>query len=295
MGNQENWLPLEKYRTNKKTKIKLQIKGVKMKKTILTAGIILGLTGCSASAAEDNVITVGATSVPHAEILEQAKPIIEADGYDLEIEVFDDYVLPNKALANGDLDANYFQHRPYLDSQIEEFGYDFTAAANIHVEPIRVYSQKYSDISEIEDGATILLSNSVSDQARILGLFAKEGLITIKDGVDPEFITFDDIESNPHNLVFDADYDPALLPTIYQNGEGDLVAINTNYALAAGIDASEAILSESEDSEYANVLAVRTEDADSDKTKELVKVLTSDEIAEFIEEEYDGAVIPANN
>lgn len=266
-----------------------------MKKTILTAAIILGLTGCSTSGTEDNVITVGATSVPHAEILEQAKPLIEADGYELEIEVFDDYVLPNKALANGDLDANYFQHQPYLNSQIEEFGYDFTTAANIHVEPIRIYSQKYSDISEVEDGATILLSNSVSDQARILGLFAKAGLITIKEGVDPEFITFDDIASNPHNLQFDADYDPALLPTIYQNGEGDLVAINTNYALAAGIDASQAILSESDDSDYPNVLAVRTDDANSAKTNELVKVLTSDEIASFIEEEYDGAVIPANN
>lgn len=266
-----------------------------MKKTILTTAIILGLTGCSANETADNVITVGATSVPHAEILEQAKPIIEADGYQLDIEVFDDYVLPNKALENGDLDANYFQHQPYLDSQIEEFGYDFTSVANIHVEPIRVYSQNYSDVSEIEDGATVLLSNSVSDQARILGLFADAGLITIKDGVDPEFITFDDIASNPKGLVFDADYDPALLSNIYQNGEGDLVAINTNYALAAEIPKEQAILSESEDSDYPNVLAVRTEDVDSEKTQELVSVLTSDEIGQFIEQEYDGAVIPASN
>ncbi len=151
-----------------------------MKRAILTVGLILGLTGCGASDA-DNVITVGATSVPHAEILENARPQIEADGYELEVEVFDDYVLPNKALENGDLDANYFQHQPYLNEQIEEFGYDFTSVANVHVEPIRVYSQKYSDISEIEDGATVLLSNSVSDQARILGLFADAGLISIKE------------------------------------------------------------------------------------------------------------------
>lgn len=267
-----------------------------MKKIILTLVLILGLTGCAnTEAAEDKVITVGATSVPHAEILEAVRPQIEAAGYELDIQVFDDYVLPNKALDNGDLDANYFQHQPYLDEQIKEFGYDFTSVANVHVEPIRVYSQKYSSVDDIEDGATVLLSNSVSDQARILSLFASEGLITLKDGVDPKFVTFDDIESNPKNLNFDADYDPALLPNIYQNGEGDLVAINTNYALGAGIDASEAVLSESEDSEYANVVAVRSEDADSEKTKVLVDALTSDETKEFIETTYDGAVIPASN
>lgn len=267
-----------------------------MKRIILTLVLILGLTGCTnAEAAEDKVITVGATSVPHAEILEAAKPQIEAAGYELDIQVFDDYVLPNKALDNGDLDANYFQHQPYLDEQISEFGYDFTSVANIHVEPIRVYSQKYSSVADIESGSTVLLSNSVSDQARILALFAQEGLITIKDGVDPKFITFDDIESNPLDLQFDADYDPSLLPSIYQNGEGDLVAINTNYALGAGIDPSEAVLSESDESEYANVLAVRSEDADSEKTQVLVDALTSDEIKEFIETNYDGAVIPASN
>ncbi len=268
-----------------------------MKKRNLTLGLLLtlGLAGCSSSADTDNVITVGATSVPHAEILEQAKPLVEDAGYELDVQVFDDYILPNKALENGDLDANYFQHQPYLDQQIEEFGYDFVSAANVHVEPINVYSQKYSSIDQIEDGATVLLSNSVSDQARILALFADNDLITIKDGVDPKFITFDDIESNPHNLQFDADYEASLLPSIYNNGEGDLVAINTNYALASGLDKSQAVLSESEDSEYANVLAVRSEDADSEKTEVLVEALTSDEIIDFINEEYDGAVIPASN
>ncbi|WOO87664.1 MetQ/NlpA family ABC transporter substrate-binding protein [Mollicutes bacterium LVI A0039] len=265
----------------------------KIVSVVLFVGLVLGLSGCSSSS--DNKIVVGATSVPHAEILEQAKPLLEEAGYDLEIQVFDDYVLPNKALDNGDLDANYFQHQPYLDSQIEEFGYDFTSVANIHVEPIRVYSKKYTDVSQIPDGAKVLLSNSVSDQARIFALFADAGLITIKDGVDPKFITIDDIESNPKNLVFDADYDAALLSSVYQNGEGDLVAINTNYALAAKIDPNEAVISESDESEYANVLAVRTEDQDSEKTKALVEALTSDEITEFINSNYDGAVIPASN
>ncbi len=266
-----------------------------MNKKNLTLGLvaILGLAGCSNGSEE--VITVGATSVPHAEILEQARPLIEAEGYELDVQVFDDYILPNKALDNGDLDANYFQHQPYLDEQIEEFGYDFESVANVHVEPIRIYSKEYSSVDDIEEGATVLLSNSVSDQARILGIFAEQGLITLKDGVDPKFITFDDIESNPLNLQFDADYDAALLSSIYENGEGDLVAINTNYALGAGVDESEAVFSESEESEYANVLAVRSEDVDSEKTEVLVDALTSDEIKDFIETEYDGAVIPASN
>lgn len=265
-----------------------------MKKIILTIALILGLASCGAKE-DDKVITVGASSVPHAEILEAAKPQIEEAGYTLDIQVFDDYVLPNKALDNGDLDANYFQHQPYLDEQIKEFGYDFTSVANVHVEPIKIYSQKYKEVSEIEDGATVLISNSVSDQARILDLLATQGLITVKKGVDPKLITFDDIESNPLNLQFDADYDPALLPSIYQNGEGDLVAINTNFALSAGINPDDAVLSESEDSEYANVLAVRSEDKDSEKTKVLKQALTSEETRQFIESEYDGAVIPAKN
>ncbi len=264
-----------------------------MKNIKITAvGVLLaaGLSGCTND--EDTTITVGATSVPHAQILEAAKPLVEEEGYDLDIQVFDDYVLPNKALDNGDLDANYFQHQPYLDEQIEEFGYDFTSVADVHVEPIRLYSQKYSSVDEIEKGATVLISNSVSDQARILNLLASNDLITIKDGVDPEFITFDDIEENPLHLKFDADYDPALLSSIYENGEGDIVAINTNYALGSGIDAEEAIISEGDDSEYANVLAVRTEDVDSEKTEVLVDALKSDEVTSFIEDEYDGAVIP---
>ncbi len=264
---------------------------------VITLGALLtlGLSGCGVADSEDTTITVGASSVPHAEILEAARPEIEEAGYELEVQVFDDYVLPNKALENGDLDANYFQHQPYLDEQIEEFGYDFVNAANVHVEPIKVYSQKYSSIDEIEDGATVLLSNSVSDQARVLNVFADAGLITLKEGVDPEFVTFDDIAENPHNLQFDADYDPALLTKVYDNNEGDLVAINTNYALGAGLDTDEALLSESDDSEYANIVAVRSEDADSEKTEVLVDALTSDEVVDFINEEYDGAVIPASN
>lgn len=265
-----------------------------MKKRIIT-GLALGtlvLSGCGASD-EDKIISVGASSVPHAEILEAARPLIEDAGYELDVQVFEDYVLPNKALENGDIDANYFQHVPYLESQIDEFGYDFTPVADIHVEPIQIYSKKYSSIDDIEQGATVLLSNSVSDQSRILALLDENGIITLADGVDTSIATFDDIEENPLDLQFDYDYDPSILSKVFENGEGDLVAINTNYALAAGVDTTEAILSESSESDYANDLVVRSEDVDSEKTQVLEEALTSDEVADFIDEEYDGAVIPA--
>ncbi len=267
---------------------------MKRKLSVLGAVAVLGLTGC-ASYSEDKTIVVGASSVPHAEILEFAETQLSDLGYELDVQVFDDYVLPNKALANGDLDANYFQHQPYLDEQVKEYGYEIESVANVHVEPIKLYSQNYSSVDDIENGATILLSNSVSDQARVLNVLAENDLITIKDGVDPEFITFDDIESNPLDLQFDADYDPALLTKVYDNNEGDIVAINTNYALAAGLDSSSALLSESDDSPYANVIAVQSSEVDSPKTEALVTALTSDETADFISTQYDGAVIPASN
>ncbi len=255
--------------------------------------IVLLLTGCNQN--DDKTIVVGATGVPHAEILEVAKPLVEAAGYELDIQIFDDYILPNKALANGDLDANYFQHVPYLNAQIDEFGYDFVNAANIHVEPINIYSKKFSDTSEITKGSTVYISNSVSDQARILALLDSEGLITLDDSVDKTIATFDDIAENPLDLQFEYDFDPSLLPKIYENNEGDLVAINTNFALANDLDNSEAIIKESPDSEYPNALVVRSEDKDSEKTKVLVDALTSDEIKEFINTTYEGAVIPASN
>ncbi len=263
-----------------------------IKKVIsILAIFVVVLSGCSSES--NDKITVGASSVPHAEILEAARPIIQEAGYELEVVVFDDYIMPNKALENGDLDANYFQHVPYLNSQIEEFGYDFTPVANIHVEPINVYSKKYSNIDEIEDGSTILLSNSVSDQARVLTLLEAEGLITLNENVDHSIATFEDITSNPKNIEFDYDYDPSLLPSIYNNNEGDLVAINTNYALANDVDFSEAIFKESKDSDYSNALVVRSDDIDNEKTKVLKEALTSQTVSDFINESYNGAVIPS--
>ncbi|BBU38536.1 MULTISPECIES: MetQ/NlpA family ABC transporter substrate-binding protein [Aeribacillus] len=244
---------------------------------------------------KNEVIKVGASPVPHAEILEEAKPLLEKKGYKLEIEEFTDYVLPNKALAEKDIDANYFQHIPYLEAQKQEHGYDFVNAGGIHIEPIGVYSKKYKSLEELPDGATIIMSNSVADHGRMLSMLEEKGLIKLKDGVDKTKATVDDIAENKKNLKFKTDIEAPMLTKAYENNEGDAVLINGNFALDAGLDPSkDAIALESpKDNPYVNVIAVRSEDKDSEKIKALVEVLQSDEIKEFIQTNYQGSVIPA--
>lgn len=274
--------------------------------SLLTAAIMLVLAACGGgdkaedketasggSSEEDKTIVVGASNTPHAVILEQAKPILEEQGYDLQIETFQDYVLPNTALEEGDLDANYFQHTPYLELQEKEQGYDFANAGAIHLEPMAVYSKKYKSLKELPDGATIILSNSVAEHGRILMILEAEGLIKIKDGIDKTQAMIEDIAENPKNIKFDYDYEPALLPQIYNNDEGDAVVINSNYAIDAGISPTkDSIALESTDSPYANLIVTRTGDEDSEKIKALVEVLKSKEIQDFITNEWDGAVVP---
>ncbi|MED1437308.1 MetQ/NlpA family ABC transporter substrate-binding protein [Aeribacillus composti] len=244
---------------------------------------------------KNEVIKVGASPVPHAEILEEAKPLLEKKGYKLEIEEFTDYVLPNKALAEKDIDANYFQHIPYLEAQKQEHGYDFVNVGGIHIEPIGVYSKKYKSLEELPDGATIIMSNSVADHGRMLSMLEEKGLIKLKDGVDKTKATVDDIAENKKNLKFKTDIEAPMLTKAYENNEGDAVLINGNFALDAGLDPSkDAIALESpKDNPYVNVIAVRSEDKDSEKIKALVEVLQSDEIKEFIQTNYQGSVIPA--
>lgn len=258
--------------------------------------VALSLVACSSEETEEmTTLTVGATSVPHAEILEQCKPILAEQGIELEIVVFSDYNAPNKALDNGSLDANFYQHIPYMEEQNEEFGYNLVSAGGVHIEPIGIYSQEYDSLEELPDGATILMSNSVSDQARVLGIFEEAGLITYKEGTDPLTATIEDIDENPKNLVFDASYNPELLPSIYESGEGDAVAINSNFALGAGLNPVEdAIALESEDSPYVNVIAVNEGDEDSEEIQALVDALHSEEIQEWILAEYGGAVVPVS-
>lgn len=240
-------------------------------------------------------LVVGASNVPHAEILEKAKPILKEKGIDLEIVTFQDYVLPNKALADKEIDANYFQHIPYLESQKKEHGYDFVNAGGIHIEPIGIYSKKYKSLEELPDGATIIMSNSVADHGRILSMLQEKGLIKLKDGVDKTKATVKDIVDNPKHLKFEADVDAGMLPQIYKNGEGDAVVINANYALDAGLDpAKDPIAVESpKNNPYVNIIAVRKGDENRKEIKTLVEVLQSKEIQDFIKKEYKGAVIPA--
>ncbi|SFP50379.1 MetQ/NlpA family ABC transporter substrate-binding protein [Salibacterium halotolerans] len=244
---------------------------------------------------ETTTLTVGATNVPHAEILEFAKDQLNEEGIELQIETFNDYVLPNKALAKGELDANYFQHIPYFEGQLENNdNYDFVNAGGVHIEPIGVYSQEYDSLDELPDGAEIIMSSSVADHGRILQMLDEKGLITMPEdaGVDARI---EDIKKNPNNFTFRADIEAAVLPQAYQNGEGDAVLINSNFAIDAGLNPSEdAIALESaENNPYVNIVAVRSEDEGNEAIQTLVDVLQSEETAQFIEEEYNGAVIPA--
>ena len=178
-----------------------------------------------------------------------------------------------------------------MNKEIDEKGYDFVNAGAVHIEPMGLYSKKIKDISELEDGATIITSNSESDWGRIITILKDAGLVTVKDGVDLETATFDDIDENPKNLKFNHTIDPALLASTYQNDEGDLVAINANFAYGAGLNPLEdAVLLEKDNSPYVNIIATRKGDEDSDKIKKLIEVLHQEDVRQWIEEQWEGSV-----
>ncbi|HWL23202.1 MAG TPA: MetQ/NlpA family ABC transporter substrate-binding protein [Ureibacillus sp.] len=244
---------------------------------------------------EPTKLVVGASNGLHDLILEKAQPILAEEGIELEIRPYQDYVMPNQDLDSGDLDANYFQHIPYLEDEIAQKGYDFVNAGGIHVEPIGVYSKDYKSLDELPDGATIIISNSVTDQGRILSLLEVEGLIKLNPDVEKTVATVDDIVENPKNLVIDNSASPEMLVTFYEEGEGDAVVINSNFAIDAGINPIEdSIAIEGSESKYVNVIAVRSEDKDNPAIKKLVEVLHSKEIQDFIVEEWGGAVVPVS-
>ncbi|MEI5907861.1 MetQ/NlpA family ABC transporter substrate-binding protein [Bacillus spongiae] len=268
-----------------------------MKKWIkgLAIGSVLTLAACGNGDEAENKIVVGASNVPHAEILEKAVPLLEEKGYELEIETYQDYILPNQDLDNGDLDANYFQHIPYLELEIADKGYDFVNAGGIHIEPIGVYSTKYNSLEELPEGAVILLSSAVPDHGRILTMLEAEGLITLSEDVEKTAATIDDIVENPKNLEFDYEYEAALLPELFKNGEGDAVLINSNYALDAGLNPIEdSIAIENSESPYVNIVAVNSENKENEGIKALVDVLHSQEIQDYILEEWGGSVVPVS-
>ncbi|MGM9925057.1 MAG: MetQ/NlpA family ABC transporter substrate-binding protein [Bacillus sp. (in: firmicutes)] len=268
---------------------------------VLALSLLLALTACGSddksgeSKEETKKLTVGASNVPHAEILKQAEPILEEKGIELKIVTYNDYVMPNKALEEGELDANYFQHIPYLELQIKENGYDFVNAGGVHIEPIAVYSKKYKSLDELPKGATIIMSSSVADHGRVLSLLEANGLIKLKDGIDKTAATQKDIVENKKELKFKTDIEPALLPQVFNNGEGDAVVINSNFAIDAGLNPIEdSIAIEGSESPYVNIVAVKKGDENNENIKTLLDVLHSKEIQDFIKEEYKGAVVPVS-
>lgn len=252
--------------------------------------------GNESKGSKETKLVVGASQVPHSEILKKAQPLLKEKGIDLEVKVINDYVTPNKALASGDLDANFFQHIPYLKDQMaKNKDFDFVNAGGIHIEPIGVYSKRYKKLSELPDGATIIMSNSVADHGRMLSLLDHEGIISLKEGIDKTTAKVEDIAKNPKNLKFKTDVEAAMLPKVYENDEADAVLINTNYALQAGLNPmKDAIALEGKESPYVNIIAVRKGDENKEAIKTLVEVLHSKEIQDFILEKYKGAVVPVS-
>ncbi|MFK3935884.1 MetQ/NlpA family ABC transporter substrate-binding protein [Alkalihalobacillus sp. NPDC078783] len=279
--------------------------------TLGTASLVLALAACGTSGddesnnegstggdtpaeEETSTIKISASNTPHAEILEEAASTLEEEGIELDVIIAQDYNIPNIALDDEEVDANFFQHQPYLDQQTEEFGYDFAVAGAIHIEPYALYSSEYDSADDIPEGGTIIFSNNVAEEGRALHLLAQEGLITLADGVGYE-ATLDDIEENPKNLQFRNDVDASLLPQLYQNNEGDALIINANYALEIDLNPTDdGLITESGDAEnpFANLIVVRAGDEERENIKKLVEVLHSDEITTFINEKYEGAVVP---
>ena len=256
-----------------------------------------GLTACGASqeasSGDDKVITVGATPTPHAEVLENAvAPILEVQGYDLQVTVFEDYVQPNTAVESGELDANYFQHINYLDAFNEENGTNLVNAGYVHYEPFGLYAGKSSDLENIADGAKIAVPNDTTNEARALLLLQQEGLITLADGAGVTATT-KDIVDNPKNLEI-VELEAAQVSHSLQ--DVDFGIINGNYALEAGLSVADALAVESAEGvaaeQYGNIIAVADGNQDSEKIKALVAACQSDEVAKYIEDTYNGAVVP---
>ena len=270
--------------------------------------LVVVLTACSSKSSEkkgidvekldpSNPVTVkvGATNVPHAVLLEHVKPQLEKEGIKLDIITYQDYYVPNKTLNDKEIDINYFQHLPFLENAVKENGYKIENAGAVHLEPIGLYSKKVKDVSELKDGAQILVSNNKSEWGRVIKLLAKKGLVKVKDGVDPITATFDDISENPKNFKFSYENDPALMTKFYENGEGDLVSINANFAVDNGLNPiKDPVLVEeaTEDNPYGNILAVREGDKDKIVVKKILEALKSEDTKKFIQEKWNGAVLP---
>ncbi len=269
---------------------------------VLIAAVAVGvLAGCSnstsnenSSSGESNAVTikVGASVTPHSEILEQAKPILAEEGINLEIIQIEDTVTPNTGLAEGSLDANFFQHQPFLDEFNAKNGTDLVSVGAVHYEPFGIYAGKTKSLADLPNGATVAVPNNTTNEARALLLLQQEGLLTLKDGADIN-ATVNDIVSNPKNIQIKEIAPEQLVRAL---ADVDVAVINGNYAIEGGLKVKDALAVESDQGvaakTYENIVVVQKKDENNEAIKKLVEVLQSDEIRKYIEDTYDGAVVP---
>lgn len=264
-----------------------------MKKFILSISIIIlslsFLTACDKSNTNENLIRIGLSPEPHGEIVELIEEDLKKEGITLEIVEFTEYIKPNLALNDNEIDANFFQHEPYLNNFNEERNLDLISIGGVHIEPMGLYSSKFKSIDEIKEASEIAIPSDVPNGGRALLLLEKFDLITLKDGVEL-LATENDIEENPKNLKF-IPLDAAQLPRIVDDVDGAI--INGNYAIESGlIPTKDSIILEGKDSPYANIVAIRKGEENQERFIKLMEVLQSNKVRKFIEEKYEGGVIP---
>ena len=260
----------------------------------VAAGLAFGLAGCgddnAPKSGDAKTLTVGASPVPHADILNLIAPQLQKEGITLKVIEFSDYIQPNLSLNDKELDANFFQHEPYLKKFAADRKLDLVNLVAVHIEPMGVYSKKLKDIKSVPDGAKVAIPNDPTNGGRALNILAKAGLIKLKDGVGIS-ATVGDIVENPKNLKI-TEAEAAMLPRTLD--DVDLAVINSNFAMEAKLNPTkDALFIEPKDSPYANIVAVRKGDENRKEIQALKKALTSPEVKKFIEEKYKGAVIPA--
>jgi D-methionine transport system substrate-binding protein len=277
------------------TRVATQTSAGRMRRALIACGavVVAGLSTAllaAAPAAAAEKLVVAATQVPHAEILAFVKPALAKEGVDLDIKVFSDYVQPNVQLVDKQVDLNFFQHQPYLDTFNQDRKANLVAIAKVHVEPFGAYSRKIKNLSELKSGATVAIPNDPTNGGRALLLLQKQGLIELKDPKNIRATPLD-VTENPRKLKFQ-ELEAAMLPRALD--DVDLALINTNYALQAGlVPTRDALFIEGADSPYVNVLVARPDNKDKPAVQKLVKALHTPELKQFILDKYKGAVVPA--
>lgn len=261
--------------------------------SLLVLAVILAACGNSKGEGEDKKITIATSPAPHGEVLKHAKKAMKEEGYELEIKTVNDYKVPNKLLDKGDVDANFFQHVPYLKAEKEDHNYNIEEVGKVLTTPMGVYSKKYKDINDIPKGSTIYVSNNPAEEGRFLSFFVDKGLIKIKKGVNIEDAKFEDIVENKKDLKFNNKQGAEFLPKTYNSKEGAAVIMNSNYAIDNGLTPhKDSIAVEDKSSPFANIVAVQKGHKDDKKYQTLIKVLQSKDTQDFIKKEYGQDVIP---